>query len=112
MGPISLESRESIKQLLVNSYKFEKWLESKQDDEVVGKSKTSHSCPLANFIHESVETEAPVLVGFSHLADSEDRFLLYLPRWATEFIWRVDNDLEKTEITKQDALRYFVMRSV
>lgn len=73
---------------LTDSLRFEAWLKSKLRSEPVGEPRNGKRCPLAMFIvadQQAVSVNLPDEFGF--VVDGQFHLL---PRWASDFIHRID----------------------
>lgn len=74
---------------------FKKWLESREVNEVVGKSNSHDCCPLATCTNLSIGEEV------FHEKKGYKKYKL--PNWAIKFVQLVD-DTEKNKLTAGDCL--------
>lgn len=77
-------------------HKFEAWLRAKKPDEIVGKNRDCHSCPIANFYHEASGGCEIVIYEDQWNAHIIDRGYSKrrMPEWADCFVWLVDGDAD------------------
>lgn len=84
--------------------KFEKWLQGKPADAIVGENRDCHSCPIALFYYEA--TGGHEIVIFDRWGDYFiDRGYggRRLADWAAHFVFHVDGD-QNGKITASRAL--------
>jgi hypothetical protein len=80
---------------------FRTWLESKDENELVGEIGLSHSCPIAN----ALKTKAEYVRVKADTTVADDYFTLSNPDWVEKFVLKID-DLENEErsVTAKEAL--------
>lgn len=88
----------------LNRRKFQRWLEEKRPDEIVGHQRDCHSCPIALFYADATSGHEVVIFdnGDGPIID-RGYIKTRAPRWAAEFIWAVDGTQEPN-ITAARAL--------
>lgn len=86
---------------------FRNWLESKDNDEIIGRAFHCKECPVANFYREILRTEY-VFVSFGSMKIDDESY--DLPNWATSFIEEVDDmadaEYDQGEVTAKRARTY------
>ena len=81
---------------------FRTWLESKEEDEVVGEIGIVDYCPIAN----ALKTKAKKLVRVkADTTVADDFFTLSNPDWVEKFVLKVDDLSDKERsVTAKEAL--------
>lgn len=85
---------------------FRTWLESKDENEVVGKARHICNCPLSTFLKEKVGNEFPYVGVFStYIPTSETNTLEYNnPQWVISFISKLDGKFQVASVTAKQSL--------
>lgn len=88
---------------------FKAWLETKKPDDIVGKTRSACSCPLAKYLRE--QTGKVWFVGGSHYNYAGDYYRVdaeshTLPIWAESFMDKVDERGLHSDISADEALKY------
>lgn len=84
---------------------FRAWLESKHPQTVVGRSFEGRTCPIAKYLKDS-GANSPSVGRLSFTINyTTTNWQLDLPRWATEFVGRVDGIGKHKPVTASRALK-------
>ena len=82
-------------------FRSQEWLESKDENEIVGEMGDASSCPLANALKrkaEFVRVKADTTVA-------DDYFTLTNPDWVEKFVRKIDNLSDDAKsVTAEEAL--------
>lgn len=87
MNNINTEMLESLTPI-----KFKEWLLAKQDEEIVGYSWSSNSCPIVNYLKYVEKERYTVEVGATCFFVNKSFYVL--PEWCRKLIKKVDNEPE------------------
>jgi hypothetical protein len=91
---------------LLTIQEFKSWLESKDEDEVVGKARHICHCPLSLFLQKKIKNSDSYVGIFStYLKESEVRTIEYdNPQWVISFINLLDGKFKIRDVTAKQAL--------
>lgn len=73
--------------------KFIAWLKTKQPDEIVGRKRECHSCPVANFYRErSGGCEVVIFENDGRYIIDRGCYKKEMPQWASGFAFAIDGE--------------------
>ena len=80
---------------------FKSWLESKDENEIVGESHRTDCCPIANFLR--LKTNAKKIQVRSYVTRADEYVTAFNPDWVTDFVIEVDSleENQKSVIAKE-----------
>lgn len=105
----TLRLEESVRQAL-SIEKFNLWLQSHEEDEIIGYTCRSSACPIANYLSKALDATA--IVGKSSIAIDTSRLsgihvleIDSVSNWARLFVCMMDYDLPMhSPVTTRDAI--------
>lgn len=79
---------------------FRTWLESKDEDDIVGEIGLTSCCPIAN----ALKTKAEYVRVKADTTVADDYFTLSNPDWVEKFVLRVDDLSDEGSVTAKEAI--------
>lgn len=100
--PNPVPVKPTVFELLATPDAFARWLLDKASDDLVGFSRTSVDCPLANWLSSCAGYS--VRVGSLNVSGPQTNSRL--PGWASNFITHVDSNIRFSSVTASEALGF------